>query len=106
MVLVDGKRMDVGLNSATGGSRSKTNISMLIGIDNIERVEVVKGQGAIVYGGDATNVINIVTKKGSYKPSGSFDFDMGSWGKQNITFNYNGILRFSRCIYPEQKGIS
>ena len=35
-------------------------------MDNIEKIEVIKGPGASAYGADATGgVINIITKKGT-----------------------------------------
>ena len=40
----------------------------LIPLDNIERIEVVRGGGSVLYGDNATSgVINIITKKGSAK---------------------------------------
>ena len=69
IVLVDGRRMDnnaggaVAANSGSG-SKATVDINQIVGIGNIEKIEVIKGPGASAYGADATGgVINIITKK-------------------------------------------
>ncbi len=72
-----------------------------IAIDEIERIEIVRGAASVVYGSGAVGgVINIVTKKGKKEPSarlytsyGSFDtFDgraSGGGQLQNLDFSVN-----------------
>lgn len=70
VVLVDGRRYDnasggpVASNSGSG-SKAMVDINQIMSMDNIEKIEVIKGPGASFYGADATGgVINIITKKG------------------------------------------
>jgi vitamin B12 transporter len=57
--------------------------------DAIERIEVVRGPMSVLYGSNATaGVINIITKKGSGKPSVSASLEGGSYN----TLKYNGAL--------------
>jgi vitamin B12 transporter len=48
--------------------------------DNIERIEILRGAQSMLWGADAIGgVVNIVTKKGSGKPSASAFFEYGSF---------------------------
>lgn len=59
VVLIDGMRANV--NGSTSGVLSPSEYSNL---DNIERIEVLKGSASTLYGADAVGgVINIVTRK-------------------------------------------
>jgi vitamin B12 transporter len=49
--------------------------------DAVERIEIVRGPQSTLYGSDAMGgVINIITRKGAGKPSGSLEFKAGSFG--------------------------
>lgn len=96
VVMIDGRRMD---NKAGGvvegnsgsGSKAMVDINQITSMDNIDKIEVIKGPGASVYGADATGgVINIITKKGTQKTSGSVDFSAGSWKRYNYGFSLSG----------------
>ena len=69
VVLVDGRRMDNSAGSPVAGnsgsgSKAMVDINQIMGMDNIEKIEIIKGPGASAYGADATGgVINIITKK-------------------------------------------
>lgn len=57
LILLDGKRM----NRPDNG---KVDLVNLVGTDNIEKIEVLKGAGSALYGSDAAaGVINIITRK-------------------------------------------
>lgn len=59
LVLINGQRLN---NDWTGGAGQHTN---LIPIENIERVEFVRGPGSSLYGSNAMmGVINIITRSG------------------------------------------
>lgn len=96
VVLVDGRRMDnnaggaIAANSGSG-SKAMVDINQITGMDNIEKIEVIKGPGASAYGADATGgVINIITKKGTAKPHETLDFSMGSWKRYNYGMTMSG----------------
>lgn len=63
-------------------------------LENVERVEVVRGAGSVMYGSEAFGgVINIITKK---QVSNSFTSSVGSHGKQNHNLNLQaGKLAFN-----------
>ncbi len=60
LILVDGQR----LNNTRESTDFAGIIPALVDVHQVERIEVVKGAGAILYGSDALGgVINIITKK-------------------------------------------
>lgn len=98
VILVDGRRVD---NAASGriddygeanGSKSTgVNIDQVTNMENIDKIEVIKGPGASAYGADATGgVINIITRKGGSENKGSIDLATGSWKKHHYAINYSG----------------
>lgn len=65
LVLVDGRSVYVDLLGATFWQ------TLSIGVEDIDRIEVVRGPGSALYGADAVNgVINIITKQPGDGPSG------------------------------------
>lgn len=60
-------------------------------MENIDKIEVIKGPGASVYGSDALGgVINIITRKGGSNNVGSIDLATGSWDKHKYALSYSG----------------
>jgi outer membrane receptor protein involved in Fe transport len=52
-----------------------------IPIDEIERIEIVRGANSVLYGSGAVGgVVNIITKRGAAKPSGNVFGSYGSYG--------------------------
>lgn len=105
VVLLDGRRMDntagnpVSGNSASG-SKAVVDINQIVGMDNIEKIEVIKGPGASIYGADATGgVINIITKKGALRPTGSIDFSTGSWKRYHYGMSFSGSNQDGKLRY-------
>ena len=96
VVMIDGRRMDnkageIVAGNSGSGSKAMVDINQITSMDNIDKIEVIKGPGASVYGADATGgVINIITKKGTQKTSGSVDFSAGSWKRYNYGFSLSG----------------
>ncbi|MGA1844743.1 MAG: TonB-dependent receptor plug domain-containing protein [bacterium] len=85
LVLIDG----VEVNDPISIDRS-SNFSGLL-IDNIDRIEVLRGPQSALYGSDAIGgVINIITQKGEGDPKVSLSNEMGSFD------SYRGALRISR----------
>jgi iron complex outermembrane receptor protein len=73
LVLIDGRRAnDVDLSGIDWSQ---------IPLDQVERIEIVRGSsGAVLYGDNASSgVINIITKKGSGKPKVNLETQYGSY---------------------------
>lgn len=71
VVLVDGVRQNE-------GDMSGASINW-IPVDSVERIEIVRGSGAVLHGEGATaGVINIVTSKGLAEPGGSASVGIGT----------------------------
>ena len=98
LILVDGRRI------AGEDSASTMNAYELdrINVNQIDRIEILRGSGSAVWGSDATGgVINIITKKN--KPQGGYagtrtgslessvygGFSTGDMGKLNLNFDFN-----------------
>ncbi|MBN1255550.1 MAG: TonB-dependent receptor [Deltaproteobacteria bacterium] len=73
LVLVDGRRVNQIDISGTDWTQ--------IPLDQVERIEVIRGGGSVLYGDNAVGgVVNIVTKKGKGKPSVQAEALGGSYG--------------------------
>lgn len=71
VILVDGVRQNEGDMNPT--------ILAWVPIESIERIEIVRGSGAVLHGEGATaGVINIITAKGLTEPGGSVSLALGS----------------------------
>ena len=95
--LVDGRRVDnsastrLGNSSYAGTKSTGVNLDEITNMENIDKIEVIKGPGASVYGADATGgVINIITRKGGQQNVGSIDLSTGSWDKHKYALSYSG----------------
>ena len=74
MVLVDGVRV-----KDAGSSSGVPRIENLM-VENIERIEVLRGPQSTLYGSDAmTGVINIITREGTEEPRVNAEFEAGSF---------------------------
>lgn len=87
VLLVDGQK----LNDDQGGfGRASVDLNMIPSMDNIQRIEVVKGGSSALYGSDAVGgVINIITKN-AVKNETKVDINTGSWGSHNYTLSTQG----------------
>lgn len=101
LVLVDGIRVN-----PIGGSEYAVNLSLLNNMDNIERIEVLKGAAGTLYGSDAVGgVINIITRKIDSNKT-TYKTSAGSFGKITHSFYNQGIIeddksgnKFSYNVY-------
>ncbi|MCK5739783.1 TonB-dependent receptor [bacterium] len=77
VTLVDGNRIDTAPDLAAGMS--------MVDVNDIERVEVIRGAGSALYGtGAVGGVINVVTKKGTYTDAFHFNGSViSSYGSVN-----------------------
>jgi len=74
LVMIDGIEM----NDPISAGRSFNFADLTV--DNIERIEIIKGPQSTLYGSDAMGgVINIITKKGSGKPHVFLNGEAGSF---------------------------
>lgn len=103
LVLVDGMR----LGSATTGATALENIPL----DQIERIEILRGPASHLYGSDAIGgVIQIFTKSGQGAPRANLSAGFGSFNTRNLSGGYGGEIgntRFSlQAGQTESDGIS
>ncbi len=83
LILVDGVR----INAATTGG---TQIDQLL-LDEIERIEIVRGPGSALYGSDAIGgVVQIFTKRGRGAPAPNATIGFGNEGTQRYALGYGG----------------
>lgn len=60
-------------------------------LDNVERIEVLRGPQSTLYGSDAiSGVINIITRKGEGRPTLSFSSQAGSYGTFSGSTTFSG----------------
>ncbi|MGH7266921.1 MAG: TonB-dependent receptor plug domain-containing protein [Candidatus Rokuibacteriota bacterium] len=84
-VLVDGVRV----KSLTTGDFDFADLSL----DDVERIEVVRGPQSTLYGADAIGgVINIVTKRGRGAPGGFVDLEAGNYDTYRERAGLSGAL--------------
>jgi vitamin B12 transporter len=85
LILIDG----VQVNSNTTGAFNLQHLQM----DNIERIEILRGPQSTLWGADAVGgVINIVTKRGKGDPSHSISLEAGSWETFKETLSSSGAF--------------
>ncbi|MCL0034145.1 TonB-dependent receptor [Thermodesulfovibrionales bacterium] len=83
LVLIDGVRV----NSPTIGMFDFANLT----VDNIERIEIVRGPQSILYGSSAIGgVINIITKRGVGPPRAEISAEGGSLNTHRISLSTSG----------------
>jgi len=73
------------------GHRTGSDFLGNIGLENAERIEVIRGPGAVQYGAAAMGgVINIITKKGGKTTKGFAEAGVGSWDEQRYKAGVSG----------------
>jgi len=94
LVLIDG----VEVNSVTLGSFDFSNFT----VENIERIEVLRGSGGTLYGSQAIGgVINSITKKGEGTPTASISSEGGNGSTHREVLSFSGekgIVAFSGAV--------
>lgn len=80
LVLIDGHRAGTG------------NISA-IPLENVEKIEILRGPASVIYGSAALGgVINIITREGRGKPTVEAGFEYGSWDRKKGSLSAEGGL--------------
>lgn len=88
VIMVDGQRLNN--DQGAGSGRSGVDAAMFPVLDNISRIEIVKGGSSALYGSDAVGgVINIITKKAKANVT-ALDISYGSWGTHNYALSNEG----------------
>ena len=81
VIMIDGHIM----NEVVYGSAFMGN-ELGINLDNVDRIEIIRGPGASVYGSGAMlNIINIIMKKGSETDGLTLSAGKGSFGKNDLS---------------------
>lgn len=89
LVMIDGRRLSRPQGTVNGG-RASIDLNSIVSLDNIDRIEIVKGGASALYGSDAVGgVINIITRKGTEAKT-TVDFSAGSWGIRNYGLSTQG----------------
>ena len=92
LILINGRRAGTG------------NLSKIM-MDNVERVEIIRGPGSVQYGASAMGgVVNVITRQGQGKASAFVEGSLGSWGNEKIAAGVSGeanALDFSATISRE-----
>ncbi|MEI8048978.1 MAG: TonB-dependent receptor [Bacteroidota bacterium] len=86
LVMLDG----VPMNKADGGGVNWNRVNT----ESVDRVEVIKGPGSAMYGGNAMGgVINIITKDLQPEPAGSIKVSLGSCNTQGAQAWLSGRIK-------------
>lgn len=75
-----------------GRSSTSTNLSM-IDLNNVERIEILRGPASAIYGPQAMGgVINIITKQSKGKTTGNISLTTGSFGTWGVDASAGGNI--------------
>jgi iron complex outermembrane receptor protein len=100
MVLVDGRPVKMGLFGCT--------VTHSLPLNNVERIEVVRGPASVLYGSDALGgVINIITRKLAENRQVDYTFSYGSYDTDQHRLRAggsNGPLTFYATADKRQSG--
>lgn len=101
VVLIDGVRANV-----NGTPLTNFPGSLITSMDNIERIEVLKGSGSALYGSDAKGgVINIITRKADINQT-TLTIAGGSYDRENYALANQGKSGDYSWFISSQKNIS
>jgi len=83
LILIDGRRVnEIDLSGVDWAQ---------IPLEQIEKIEVVRGWGSVLYGDNAVSgVVNIITKKGKGKPSIELEVQGGSYDMNSQSLSFSG----------------
>jgi len=76
------------------GRRAGTGNLAKIMMDNVERIEIIRGPGSVQYGASAMGgIVNVITKQGHGKPSVYAQGTLGSWDNQKFSAGASGQFK-------------
>ena len=109
-----GSEIDGRVCVLVNGRRAGTGNLAAIPIEGIERIEIVRGPGSVMYGSAAMGgIINIITKKGKGPFGGEVGYELGSWhygkswlesGGELKNLNYHLTVSSSRLLDYDNSG--
>jgi outer membrane receptor for ferrienterochelin and colicins len=105
LVLVDGHRIN---NNLTDGAAIGTDF--ILDVDLIDRVEIIRGPGSVLYGNNAFfGVINVITRKGKQQNGAEVSGAYGSFNAYKGRFTYgtmftNGVQLLLSGSYYDSAG--
>lgn len=106
LVLVDGKRQNAAGNVTPNGF-GETSTSFLPPLSAIERVEVIRGPMATLYGSDAMGgVVNIITRKVARAWSGSASLDATVQQESDFGNTYGSSFETSGPLLQDRLGMA
>lgn len=80
-----------GIPTTTAYSGDKGNAWINVPIENIARIEIIRGPGSALFGADAyAGVINVITKTAADTPGTQFGVRAGSFNTQNAWVQHGG----------------
>lgn len=86
LVLIDGTRANM-----NGSTMAVFSFGAFKALDNVERIEILKGSASTLYGSDAKGgVINIITKKAGDKQKTVLSAETGSYDKEQYRLSHEG----------------
>lgn len=86
VVLIDGTRANM-----NGSTFNVFSFGAYRALDNVERIEILKGSASTLYGSDAKGgVINIITKKAGDKQKTVLSAETGSYDKEQYRLSHEG----------------
>ncbi|MDP8298830.1 MAG: TonB-dependent receptor [Candidatus Tantalella remota] len=98
LVMMDGRRLNEVDISGTDWTQ--------VPIENVERIEIIRGSGSVLYGDNAAaGVINIITKRGKEGHHFKGGADFGSYGYRNYYGRINGAEEFAsyNAIFKQEE---
>ena len=105
LILVDGHRIN---NNLTDGAFIDT--AFLVDVDLIDRIEVIRGPGSVLYGNNAFfGVINVITRKGSRVDGAEVSGEYGTFNSYKARATYgksfaNGLEVLVSGSYDDSAG--
>ncbi|HCJ67333.1 MAG TPA: hypothetical protein DHV62_08450 [Elusimicrobia bacterium] len=100
LVLIDGRSA----NDITLGGYNYSEIS----IENIDRIEIIRGAASSIYGANAlAGVVNVITKRPSLEqPMSKINTSWGSYGEQIYNFNFGTKRKNVETLFTASKNLA
>jgi outer membrane receptor for ferrienterochelin and colicin len=100
VVMIDGHIM----NEVVYGSSFMEN-SLGVNLDNVERIEIIRGPGASVYGSGAMlNIVNLIMKNGEDVDGTTVSARIGSFGKKDVSATYGKKIKNTDMFLSAEGG--